>query len=551
MIEERDVLVTLRDGVKCAVDVFRPSSKGKFPALLALSPYGKGHESLPLPPQPRTSAVYARSIEAGDPKYLVDHRYVHVIADLRGIGNSGGEYRGWMSKKDAEDGYDSIEWIAKQPWCDGNVGMVGISYFGTIQLVVAAEQPPHLMAIMPWNAVADYYREATHHGGILQTFFLGLYLTSIANKRSVTVTTENLSSNEYSQLLKEMREDPDIRGVPEVFRVIDTPEMCPCFLDVVLNPYDNEFYWERSPYKKYNKIRIPFYTSSGWWAYAHMHLSGAFDHFAGIKAPKKLLIYGQEDTESPLPNEYNDEVIRWYDYWLKHKNTRVMREPPIRIYVMGQNEWRFEKEWPLKRTVWTKFYLRRWEVLSTQPEPGEGREDCFVQQPVQETSTIQAVKYLTEPLSNNIEVTGPVAFSLYASIDQEDTNWMIGLKDVFSDRSELEVSKGFLKASHREIDKKNSKPYRPFHPHLRSEKIEAKRVYNYEIALAPTSNIFKTGHRIKVEIKSMDLKGRVPEHIGQGHYPYHVCSSKTTLHKVYHDKQRASHILLPIIPHFA
>src|SRR5579884_2765663 len=148
----------MRDGVVLAVDVFRPDGDAPAPALLAMSPYGKNAQSLPVPPQPwgadrrDRSSVYNRGIEAGDPAYLTAHGYAHVIPDLRGIGGSGGEYRGWCSPQEAQDGYDLVEWVAAQPWCNGNVGMVGVSYFGAIQPVVAATRPPHLKAIMPWNA---------------------------------------------------------------------------------------------------------------------------------------------------------------------------------------------------------------------------------------------------------------------------------------------------------------------------------------------------------------------------------------------------------------
>ena len=141
MIRELDVPVPMRDGVPVTVDVFRPEGEAPVPALLGISPYGKEMQTLPLPPQPYWSPVYHRGIEAGDPAYLTDHGYAHVIADSRGTGSSGGEYRGWMSSEEADDGYDLVEWIAAQPWCDGNVGMVGVSYFGTIQLHVAATQP--------------------------------------------------------------------------------------------------------------------------------------------------------------------------------------------------------------------------------------------------------------------------------------------------------------------------------------------------------------------------------------------------------------------------
>jgi len=549
--EERDVYATMRDGAKLALDVFRPDAEGKFPALLAMSPYGKGCQSTEMPPQPPNSPLHlnVRSVEAGDPRYIASKGYVHLIADVRGTGGSEGEYYGWMSKQEAEDGHDLVEWAATQPWCDGNVGMVGISYYGTIQLFVAAERPPHLKAIMPWNAVGDYYREATHHGGITQNFFYFLY-QKIGAERCVSATKKDRSPEEYQELVERARNDPDLRMYPDLFTIVDAPRKIPCFFDILVNYTDGPFYWERSMNNKYDKIKIPSYVSSGWWAHAHMHLQGTFAHYAEIDAKKKILIFPTTSLH-PLPVQFNDEVLRWYDYWLKGIDTGIMSEPPIKIYVMGANRWRFENEWPLARTEWTKYYLNQWERLSTEPELYSEEPNSFVQQPPYVTSEINSVKYQTQPLTQDIEVTGPIAFYLYASIDQEDTNFYATLLDVGDDGSVSEPTKGFLKASHRKLDENLSKPYRPYHPHLLSEPVVPGEVYEYAIELPPTSNVFKKGHRIKLDISSMDhpSMGRLPNApLGAAHHPWHIGSSKTTLHKIYRNTKYQSHLLLPIIP---
>lgn len=546
---EKDVSVRMRDGVNLVVDVFRPAADGKFPALLAISPYGKDKMSLPSAIQPHEAPLYNPGTEAGDPQYIASRGYAHIIADVRGMGKSEGAYRGWMSKQESQDGYDLVEWIAQQSWCDGNIGMVGISYFGTIQLSVAAEQPPHLKAIMPFNAPADFYRESTHHGGIIQTFFHRLYGTSVTGN-SVSVTINDRPVEESKRLLEAAKADPDIKMYPDIYNLLASPRRMPCFLDIVVNSTDGPFYWERSAYTRYDKIKIPFYASSGWWAYAHMHLRGAFQNYLGIDAPKKLMIDRQAVMERPLPPTYNEEVIRWYDYWLKGIDTGIMNEPPIKLFVMGENKWRFEKEWPLARTEWTKYYLHCWQRLSPEPETTPGRPDCFVQQPPDETATIQSVKFLTPPLSDDMELTGPLALYLHASIDTEDTNWIVALKDLAEDGKEIELNRGFLRASHRVIDESKSKPWLPYHPHLKPEPVVPGQIYEYAIELSPMSNLFKAGHCIKLEITSMDhhLAPVAPLSIGQVHMPYHICSSNTTLHRIYHDLEHQSYILLPVIP---
>ena len=545
---EEDVFIPMRDGVTLCTDIFRPDATGKFPALLALSPYGKEIQSLPIPPMPPEAPLYSVSVEAGDPQYIVSRGYAFIVPDERGIGKSGGEYDGWMSRQEAEDGYDLVEWIARQPWCDGNVGMVGISYFGCTQLHVAAERPPHLIAIMPFNAPADFYRECAYHGGMLQAFFYNLYRNCIRGN-VISVTARQKSSEDLEQLVKELRSNPDLRMYPDYYNVAVNYRWSPCFFDILANPSDGPFYWERSASTKYERIKIPSYCGSGWWAFAHMHLRGVFQNYLGINAPKKMFVNQPVVFDRPLPQSYNEEVIKWYDYWLKGIDTGIMDEPPIKLFVMGDNKWRFEKEWPLARTQWTKYYLRDWKRLSLETDEFPSRPACFTQKPLEETYDIQSVVYMTESMSCDMEVTGPLAMYFYASIDTDDTNWMIGISDVAPDGSEVDLSRGWLKASHRAIDKKKSKPWLPYHPHINPEPVAPGQIYEYAIEISPVSNVFKVGHRLKLKVSCMDhVRIPFPHSMGSTHLPHHMCSSKTTTHKIYHDKEHPSHLLLPVIP---
>jgi putative CocE/NonD family hydrolase len=539
----------MRDGVRLAADVYRPQDGAPHPALLALSPYGKGKQALGHAPQPATSPLWDGGVEAGDPVFLTANGYVHVIADCRGVNRSEGAYRGWMSKQEAEDGYDLVEWIAAQPWCDGNVGMVGVSYFGTIQLHVAAEQPPHLKAIMPWNAVADFYREATHHGGITQTFFFELYTRSTRGN-PVSVTGEEHTPEELDRLREERRADLDLRMYTTLWNVVDNPVTNPSFFDVLMHPLDGPFYWERSAYTVYDRIRIPFYTRSAWWAYAHMHLSGTFRHYEGIAAPGKLEIGPPVDEERPLARSYDEEVVRWYDRWLKGVDTGVMDEPPIRLWLMGADDWRTEHEWPLARTEWTRLHLRAGGRLTPEAGPDDEAVDSFVQAPPTETSEVAELAYAAEPFADDTEMIGPLALTLFAAVDRPDTNWIVALEDVGPDGSARELTRGFLKASHRELDPERSRPWEPYHPHVRTEPVPEGEVVEYAIALSPTANLFRRGHRIRLRITSLDLRGnpRPAPGVSPVHYPWHVCSSRTTTHTVHHDLDHPSALLLPMMP---
>jgi putative CocE/NonD family hydrolase len=223
-----------------------------------------------------------------------------------------------------------------------------------------------------------------------------------------------------------------------------------------------------------------------------------------------------------------------------------MDEPPISLFITGINQWRYEEKWPLPGTEWTKFYLRCWEELSPEPEIFTDEPDCFLQQPLHISNKRDSVKYLTSPLPEDLTVIGPGAFYFYASIDQNDTSWIIKLFDVDESGSEvLRIGTSYLKASHRAVDASKSQPYAPWHPHTGSETIIPGEIYEYAVELLPMGHVFKAGHRIKLEIFSMESP-KDPEM--QTHYHPHLCSSQTTVHKIYRDNEHQSHLLLPVIP---
>jgi putative CocE/NonD family hydrolase len=220
-----------------------------------------------------------------------------------------------------------------------------------------------------------------------------------------------------------------------------------------------------------------------------------------------------------------------------------MNEPPITLFVRGVDRWRCENEWPLSRTKWTKYYLRSWGRLTPEPEEFVNiSPDCYAQPPLTVTNSIQSLTYVTAPMQEDTEVTGPIALRLYASISSKDTNWIVTLKDIGQDATEVELTRGWLKASHRALDMEKTKPYQPYHTHTKPEPITPGEIYEYAIEIRPTSNVFKAGHRIKLEIMSADLPGKTIFE------PDHLNSSHTTIHYIYHDRKYDSFLLLPIIP---
>ncbi len=566
MVQERDVMVPMRDGVRLCADVYRPEAEGRFPALLAIAPHNKDLQTPDLAdsvsPQPAWSTMWFGGCEAGDTRYLVSRGYAHVVGQLRGFGKSedGGSGE-W-------DMYDLIEWIAAQPWCDGNVGMIGLSAFAGSQWQAALQQPPHLKAIFPYDARDAYPFRDRNPGGMINLILYMLEIFSVAHGGH---GRPGELPPEKEALWREAMANPDYRMYANMYNILTQKgQVAPIVFDQLIDPYDREGAAERAE-RDFEKVKIPVYTGAGWHAYTYkVHLQGAQNWFRKLKVPKKIMFTGQAHLERPF-HSFHEEILRWYDYWLKGIDTGIMDEPPVKIWVQGANEWRYGDDWPLPETQWTKYYLHSWERLRREPFVPMSRDACaepdaFVQMPPTLTRTIQKLRYMTDPLPEDTLVIGPISLTFYASIDQEDTNWIVILKDVGPDVSvrtgregerdvpadlpERELTRGWLKASNRALDEERSTPWKPFHRLTRqaARKVVPGEINEYRIEILSTANLFCRGHRICLEITSLDL----PTGAGLGHnveyIPYHICSSKTTVHKIYRDEQHPSHLLLPVIP---
>ena len=477
-----------------------------------------------------------------------------MIGNPRGIGKSeGGGSR-------AFDSYDLIEWIAAQPWCDGNVGMVGISGFGAEQFMAAKQQPPHLKAIFPFDPRGAYgeaggFREE-YPGGVIHLFrfLLQVYASAHQQKGQPKRCRPN-----GRQLWQQAIANPDFKMYPHVYNVLALKgQHFPAYFDILIDPYDKEEAVKKSE-AEFSRINIPTYTGSGWYGYTYKtHLAGAQSWFRNIDPPrKKLLLAGPAHLDRPV-KAFHNEMLRWYDQWLKGIDTGILDDPPVRFWVMGANEWRSASDWPLPETEWIKFYLRGWERLTTEPfAPASADDyqapDAFAQMPASQTSRIQKLRYLSEPLAEDVTIAGPSVLNLYAAIDQDDTNWIVILKDVGPDVGvqtaregerdvtpglhERELTRGWLKASHRALDPTRSLPGRPWHPLTRAAQkpVVPGAIEEYAIEIMATANRFNKGHRICVEITSLDVGTGVGSATNVEYIPYHICSSKTVLHKVYHD----------------
>jgi len=571
LVIDRDVLVPMRDGVRLCVDVHRPQTDEPLPALLAFAIYNKEIQTpeatAALPPQPAWSPLWTGPQEAGDTRFLVARGYVHVIGMPRGVGKSdGGGSREF-------DSYDLIEWIAQQPWCDGNVGMIGISGFGAEQVHVARQNPPSLKAIFPFDPRGAYgtlggFREE-YPGGVVHLF---RYLVGHFGVFHQDRGAPGELPPEKEALWREAMENPDYRMYPHVHNVVSMKgQHMPAWFEMLIDPFEQPGTVERSE-EEFGRIRIPTYTGSGWYGYTYKtHLQGAQTYWRHLRdVDKKLLFLGPAHLERPFHGLHH-EILRWYDHWLKGMDTGVLDEPPVRFWVSGANEWRTATDWPLPETRWTKLYLSSWARLRTEPFTPESADDrippdSFVQMPLSQTREVAGLRFLSDPLPHDVLVAGPSVLHLWAAIDQEDTNWIVILKDVGPDPSvqtaregewevpadlpERELTRGWLKASNRALDPERSTEHKPFHWLTReaAQPVVPAEVTEYRIEILATANLFKAGHRICLEITSMDRPTGVAGATNVEYVPYHVCSSRTTLHHIHHDTEHPSHLLLPVIP---
>ncbi|MHB8700090.1 MAG: CocE/NonD family hydrolase [Nitrososphaerales archaeon] len=559
---EKDVLIPMRDGTNLAADLYLPDSFGRFPALLSMHAYGKDIEEL-VTKVPKMKALVSDYIimEAGDHEFWAAHGYVHVIADVRGTGKSEGKYHNWFSPQEQKDGYDLVEWIAAQPWCDGNVGMTGISYLAIIQYLVAAQQPPHLKAIFPHDGWADTYRDIAYHGGI-PSVFPEILRRNIATRTAVNISESLYSEDDLEHMVDELKNDDrtNYNRCPLIYENL-VSRNSPMTFDFYVNRFDGEFYRERSPAWKMDRIKVPTYLGSEMHqAYTvSMHLPGATTGWERITAPKKLAFRpAAGGLERPF-HEFHDEMLRWFDYWLRGIENGIMSEPPVKIWVRGAEKWRFENEWPLiSKTEWKRFYLRSDRKLSAEPPDLEEASDGLFYKPAIPLFMVpgaqpydprpESISYLSEPFERDVEIIGPVALYLHVSLTSDDADFIIALKDVNPDGTGTNISRGWLKASHRELDAERSRPWQPFHPHTRALPVPRGEVLEYAIEIRPIANLFRAGHRMQIEVWPCDYPS-------EPYYDWtlswgrsnHIPYGNEVRYEIHHSKNYQSHLLLPVI----
>jgi len=555
------------DGVVLRADVFRPLHEGKFPVILSYGPYAKNlafQDGYPSawqrmaekhPDVTAGSSNLYQSWEVVDPEKWVPHNYACVRVDSRGAGCSPG-FIDHFSPRETKDFYDCIEWAGVQPWSNGKVGLNGISYYGINQWHVASLQPPHLAAMCIWEGAADWYRDMTHHGGILSTFWENWY--------DMQVKTVQYGAGERG---KRSRVTSDFVCGPETLSENELARNRTDFgAQIVAHPMDDDYHKARSP--KWDKVTTPLFSAANWGGQG-LHPRGNFEGFVRAAAKHKWLeAHGIEHWTHFYTDYGREQQLRFFDHFLHGKKQGWSKQPKVLLQVrhIDKFEPRAESEWPLKRTRWTKFYLDPASMTLTTKKPSGNAQLKF-------PAMGDGLMFLTPPLAKETEITGPSALKLFASSSTPDADLFIVLRIFTGDLKEIvfqgaidphtPVAQGWLRASHRKLDKKLSKPYRPYHTHDEKQLLKKGQTVELDIEIWPTSIVVPAGYRVGLSIRGKDyeyggasggrlsnfkneLKGCGPFlHDDPRDRPPAIFNGTTSLH---FGRGKAPYLLLPIIP---
>jgi putative CocE/NonD family hydrolase len=557
-----DVPATMRDGTVLRANVCRPIGEGRWPVLLRRTPYGK-------------DAVDAFDVTAAR------HGYVVITQDSRGRYASDGEWYPYRSE--ASDGFDTIAWAATLPYADGQVGLIGGSYNGFTQWSAAALQPPALKAMFPEVTWADPLNRFIYRGGAFRVGLAYYYLSLGLDVLDRRYRDDPAAREEAVQALRREIDDFEPAGSRSLpladFAPLRRHDVGSVFFDQVAAPLDRDHpAWEpMTILGKHERVQVPTFNTGGWY---DPFLDDTLAHFTAMHAqgrPTRLLVgpwthgsfgplvgelnFGLGSASGSIDLKTGLDTLRlgWFDHWLKGIDTGMMAEPPIKLFVMGANVWRDEAEWPLARAVDTPYYLRQDGTLSVE-RPGTEEPDRydydpsdpvlmavgafreapeyphgpFDQRPIEVRPDV--LLYRTLPLERDTEVTGPIEVRLWATSSAPDTDFVARLVDVYPDGRSINLTEGILRARYRAA--RQGEP-----PSL----IEPGRPYEYAIDLSATSNVFKAGHRIGLQVTSswFPCYDRNPN---TGHAFGADAELQVAHQEILHDGAHPSHVRLPIIP---
>lgn len=550
-IDEYNIMVPMRDGVRLATDVHRPALEGRYPVILMRDPYENGTE--------------ARWLATA--RHWVAQGYVFVFQNVRGRIDSEGSFYPYLAE--INDGYDTQEWAGSQSWSNGKVGTVGQSYDASVQWLSAHLRAPALQAMAPRMTPFDYYRDVVYPGGALS---LGSRIgwAALMGGR----TNQNVPFD-WARLIWHL----PLRTMDRALGM-DLP-----YWREWLEHPRHDVYW--SPVNveaRLAEMDVPAYSVGGWY---DVFLRGTLASYVGMtqqarseraRQGQRLLIGPWPHTSKPAAKlgeldfgkdssvDFDALYVPWFAHWLKGENTEYMKGPPIRLFIMGENVWRDEQEWPLARARYTNYYLHSSGKangiggdgrLSTAAPAATEPSDSYVYDPENPVPTVggslmfsltppgpfdqaavgsrrDVLVFTTEPLEADTEVTGPITVTLYAASSATDTDFTAKLLDVHPDGKAYNLQDGIIRARYRNSFQK-------------AELVQPGRVYQYTLDLWATSNLFRKGHRIRVDLSSSNFP-RFDRNPNTGAEFGSEARLQTANQTIYHDRRHPSHITLPIIP---
>ena len=561
MVLDRDVAVPMRDGAVLRCNVFRPDTSGEYPVLMTLGPYGKDVHLSQFMPEAwealkrrhpeilKASSCKYLVFETPDPEMWVPEGYVVVKVDSRGSGKSPGRLD-VNSPAEFRDFHDAIEWAAVQPWSSGKVGLLGISYYAAGQWMIAAERPPHLAAILPWQGTYDFYRDRCRQGGILGSGFLNRWWN-----RSVL-------RNQYG--------NPDTPLVD-----IDTgerntgPALSPEALatnreDYIANllarPLNGPWYEERSA--RLERIQIPALVVANWGGLG-LHLRGTILGYLGIASREKWLKVQSGSYFFTFLLPQNVALQRkFFDRYLKGINNGWEREPKVEVAVRAADDTVkrvvSDTQWPLTGTKWTRFYLDASNLSLDATAPGKTASTSYA-------ATGEGVTFRTAPLDRPIEFAGPIKAKLWVSSSTDDMDLFATLRAFDPGGKEITffsavepkapVSQGWLRVSQRKLDAKRSTEFQPWHTHDEAQKLEPDEIVEVDLEIWPASLALPAGYRLALTLQGEDFEraGETGVQKGSGWFLHddpgdRPPSSFAGTHTVHSGGGRAAYLLVPLTP---
>jgi predicted acyl esterase len=561
-----DVIIRMDDGLDLRCDVFLPMPAGNYPVLLSYGPYAKGLEfragypsawqrMIELHPDVSAgSSNLYQSWEVADPEKWVPHGYAVVRVDSRGAGSSPGVIDP-LSAREALDLYDCIEWAGVQEWSNGKVGLTGISYYAMNQWQVAALRPPHLSAICPWEGAADWYRDATHHGGILSTFWANWYDMQVKSvQHGLGARGPRSAVTGKPACGDETLPESELEG-----RRVDFGAQ------VGGHPLIDGYYAARTP--DFSRIAVPL-LSAGNWGGQGLHLRGNIEGYRQAGSRQKWLEMHGVEHWTHYYTDYGRELQkRFFDFFLRGVDTGWSSQPPVLLnirHVDGSFAPRAEQEWPLARTRWTTLHL---DAAAQLLSPAAKRAAQ-----VSYDALGDGVTFLAEPFAERTEITGPSSLTVFLSSSTDDADLFVVLRLFDPEGNEVvfqgaldphtPLGQGWLRLSHRALDQERSLPYRPHHPHLRLSEVRPGHVYEADVEILPTCIVAPPGYRLAVTVQGHDY-----EYPGPGarlqHFKNELRGCGPFLHDdpldrppgrfggtttVYTGGEHATRLLIPIVP---